>query len=113
MTGPLGSQQITRLRADTVPDGRHGGFYRDWDNAAATTIGGVSVQPYATAESTLEAAYVADRLHVYAPAGTDLQATDRVIYDGTTFEVDGDAQIWHGLAGPAHHVELVIKRLAG
>lgn len=113
MSGPIGSQQVVRLRAGSVLDGRHGGRARDWNNAQSLTINGVSVQPYATAESTLQAAYIADRLRVIAPAGTDLLETDRVVYDEVTYEVDGSAQSWHGLDGPEHHIELVIKRLAG
>lgn len=109
----LGAQQVTRLRAVTVGDGRHGGSARDWPNATATVIDGVSVQPFATAESTLDAAYVADRLRVFASPGTDLLPTDRVVFDGVTYEVDGGAQPWHDLAGREDHVELVIKRLAG
>jgi hypothetical protein len=109
----LGSQKITRVRATDVADGRHGGKARDWKSAEHAVIYGVSVQPFATAESTLQAAYVADRLRVFAPPGTDLLPTDRIIYDGTTYEVDGSAQRWHDAGGADHHLELIIKRLAG
>jgi hypothetical protein len=109
----LGAQQITRVRATDLADGRHGGKARDWKTAAAEVIYGVSVQPFATAESTLQAAYVADRLKVFAPPGTDLLPTDRVIYEGTTYEVDGSAQRWQDAGGRDHHLEIIIKRLAG
>lgn len=112
MTTP-GGQQVTRLRADLISDGRHGGLARDWPHAAAEVIDGVSVQPFATAESTLDAAYVADRLRLFAPPEADVASTDRIIYDGVTYEVDGSAQRWYDLAGRADHVEAVIKRLAG
>jgi hypothetical protein len=113
MTTALGAQQLIRVRASEVTDGRHGGRARDWKTADTEVIIGCNVQPFATAESTLQAAYVADRLRVFAPPGTDLLPTDRVIYDGVTFEVDGSAQRWHDFSGQEHHIELVIKRLAG
>jgi hypothetical protein len=109
----LGGQEVTRLRAELVSDGRHGGPSRAWAHASSTAITGVSVQPFATAESTIDAAYIADRLRLFAPPGTDIVSTDRIVYDGVTYEVDGNAQPWHDLGGQAHHIELVIKRLAG
>lgn len=113
MTAPLGGQQITRLRAPAVSDGRHGGLARDWAAATATDITGVSVQPFATGETTLDQAYIRDRLRVFDSSGTDYEPTDRIVYEGDTYEVDGDPQPWTDLAGRASHVELVIKRLAG
>lgn len=44
-----------------------------------------------------------------------IEATDRIVWDGNIYEVDGDCAVFHTPAGP-HHLEgtlLIVDRAAG
>lgn len=118
MTAPgpsIGGQTVTRLRAPLVVDVRYGGEHRDWPNAARLDIRGVSVQPHApTAEVDAGREYAETFARLFAPAGTDLVASDRVIVGGAlTWELDGDAELWCDETGRPDHVEAILKRRTG
>lgn len=103
--------EITRLRAPLVADD-YGTpeSKRDWDNAAETEMRGF-VQPMETTEIAdgREASVV--RHQLFAPAGSDLLASDRVQYDGDTYELTGDGQSWNmrGLG----YVSVVMQKVTG
>lgn len=91
---------ITRLRAPLVPDEyATPANQRDWENATATEIAGCSVQPVTGLEHDQGREAVTTRWRVYAPAGADLQAGDRVTFAGETYEVDGPGQDWPSPTG--------------
>lgn len=47
---------------------------------------------------------------VFLPAGVNVDALDRVNWEGRVYEVDGEPKGVDGLNG-AHHIELVMKRI--
>lgn len=108
-----GSDQVTVLRASVNDDDRYAAQRRDWSAATSTELTGVSVQPMTATETTTDREYTATHLNLYAPPDADLLATDRVIWRGVTYEVDGPPVTWVDLAGVDDHVEAVIKRMAG
>lgn len=112
MTTP-GSDQVTVLRAPLGDADRYAAQRRGWAAATSAVLTGVSVQPMAASETTVDREYTATRMNLYAPPGADLLATDRVVWQGVTYEVDGPPATWFDLNGVADHVAAVIKRLAG
>ncbi len=111
----LGNIVVTVLDAPLVADARHGTKRRDWDNATSTPLTGCSVQPISGEEATADREFTATHLRLFAPwAGTFvLGATSRVVYDGATYEVDGEPRRWRDDAGRGDHVEVDLKRLTG
>lgn len=108
-----GSDQVTVVRASLDDADRYGAQRRDWADATSTVLTGVSVQPMTATEATTDREYTATRMTLYAPPDADLRATDRVVWRGDTYEVDGPPMTWVDLGGVADHVEAVIKRMAG
>jgi hypothetical protein len=108
-----GSDHVTVLRAPLDGTSRYAAQRRDWASATSHTLSGVSVQPMAATEATVDREYTATHLALYALPGADLLAADRVVWRGVTYEVDGPPATWFDLGGVADHVEAVIKRMAG
>lgn len=50
---------------------------------------------------------------IFLPAGTDLEARDRVVVDGTVFEVDGPPERHRTPTGGEHHVEAQLRLVEG
>lgn len=103
---------VTILRAALV-EGYGGAQVRNWDLAVGRTVF-AHVQPSAFVFGSSE---VVDRRQistsVYAldlPAGTDIEATDRVVFDGRVWEVDGEPRRW-SMQGTPHHVEVSARRV--
>lgn len=89
----LGNHTITVVRAPLVTDPYgNEGTERDWDNAAEHQVQGCSVQGQPSAEFTRDRDLVVIRKEVYAPPEADLLASDRVRWDGATYDVDGQPQ---------------------
>lgn len=111
------NQTLVRLRAATRVN-RGGDVVPDWSvEPTALTIGQVSVQPSSQLENTTEASDVrTERWRVLSAPGTapDVRALDRVLYDGHTFEVEGDVAVWPDPTyGGTHHVEFGMRRDTG
>lgn len=103
----LGSHTITILRA-TVTEDRFGNESRSWGTAAQTSVRGCSVQPLDGPEQTVGRDTVVPRWKLFAPAGTDLLASDRVRFNGDDYEVDGAPQVWD--FEPLGHVVAFLRR---
>jgi hypothetical protein len=104
---------ITVLTAPLV-EGYGGQMTRDWDHATArTTV--AHAQPYAFRGSATELTDRRETLVIpYAldlPAGDPIEATDRVEFDGRTWEVEGEPGRWT-LQGVPHHVEVLVHRVS-
>ncbi len=115
MTG----ETIVRLRAPLLEErDRYGGAVRDWDNAVSVEIDGCAVSPRFEAERTDQGRQgVIIGLTVYAPAGTDVLPTDRVIVRGdwaNPYEIDGQPGDWtNPYDGRSRGVEFALKRVDG
>lgn len=103
----LGRHTIVVRRA-TVAEDEYGNDQRDWATATSTTVTGCSVQPVLGAEVTVGRETVVSRWQVWAPDGTDLLATDRVEWDGSTYDVDGEVQRW-GFP-PLSHITALLRK---
>lgn len=106
-----------RLGGHTVTVVRPVGFDRHGDplpgDPTETVVTGCSVQPASTTEDLDGRDTVAELWDLYAPAGTDLRATDRVRFGGILLEVDGEPLSWDDHRGTAHHLEVRLKRVTG
>ena len=104
-------QTITRLRPaeKTV----RGSTIYDWSDPDELDIPECSVQPSSTSLSQDGRVLgVTDGLTVYAPEGVDVQAGDRIRYNGNVYTIAGDPLIWPGVSR-MQHVQLNLKRWRG
>ena len=105
------NQEITRIRPGTKTE--RGQTIPDWDNTSELTIGGCSVQPTGTSltqDGRVQG--ITDGLTVYGPIDADVQAGDRIRYNGNVYTINGDPLIWPGAARLAH-VQLNLQRWRG
>lgn len=88
------TESVTRQRG-TQATGRYGDAEWDWTDPAELTISGCAVSPRDSSEDHDEGRQaVLVGFTVYAPAGTIVLPTDRLIVRGEVCEVDGDPGVW-------------------
>jgi hypothetical protein len=104
----LGSDTITRLRGQS-----RDGFGNLAGSASELDVDGCSVQPTSGTESTDTGDLLVTTATAYAPAGTDLVATDRVRWLGDVYEVDGPPARWRDDEGTEDHVQVQLKLTQG
>ena len=105
------TQTITRLRPKTATE--RGSTVYDWSNPSELVIAGCSVQPTTTSlsqDGRVEG--IMDGLTVYAPAGADVKAGDRIRFGGEDYTITGDPLVWPGAARMAH-IQLNLQRWRG
>lgn len=117
-TRPLGNQSIVRRRAPLTANSRDGSLERDWANAVETTITQCNVQPFKLAEKlnfedNREREFTRSALRVYAPAGTDVDPDDIIVYRGKQYDVFGFSGEWFDFDAVAHHVAFIIRLREG
>ncbi|WP_280836138.1 head-tail adaptor protein [Micromonospora sp. A200] len=100
---------MTRVRAALV-DGPYGNQDRDWDNAPPGVAYPAEVQPVSSTEDVVNQQQTVTRWRMFLGPQADLEATDRVQWDGDTYEVDGDVER-HKARGRLHHLEAVLMRV--
>lgn len=109
----LAPDELTIVRAPVVVD-RYGGNERDWDAAAQTVSTGWRVDPDEGLEhidATRDA--VITRLRALGPLDADVEASDRVLVDGDTFEIDGQPLRYRSPRNRVGHTALLLKRVTG
>lgn len=105
------TQTITRLRPGTTTS--RGSTIYDWTNPDALEIHNCSVQPSSTSlTQDGRVAGIMDGLTIYAPADADIKAGDRIVFNGDTYEINGDPLIWPG-AVALDHIQLNVRRWRG
>jgi len=94
---------------------RYGGQLRDWTTTTRTTVVGVSVQPAAATEDVRDRELLVNAYTLFTSRGQDidLEATDRVEWNGLVLQVDGDPNRWPAPGGGVHHVEAALKLVTG
>lgn len=105
------TQTITRIRPGEKSS--RGSIIYDWDNADELDIAECSVQPSGTSltqDGRVQG--ISDGLTVYAPEGADVQAGDRIRYNGNVYVIQGDPLVWPGVAR-MQHVQLNLTRWRG
>lgn len=102
---------VTIRRPGTTTD-RYGANVKDWSAATDTDVDGWLAQTSAAEVNDLGREGERSDWTLYVPAGTDIEAGDRVIWGGTTFEVDGPPNRAWTPRGE-HHVEARLKVVVG
>lgn len=103
------TQTVTVQRAGLVTD--HGAQVPDWTNPTVHAVTGCSVQPAGGSEDRVNRDAVTTQFTLYAPLDADVRATDRVVFDGVTFEVDGPPRRW--ATGVLDHIEANLRVVNG
>lgn len=99
---------ITRLRAPLVSSG-YGNSTRDWPNATSQTFY-VHWSTQSTTEVVGDEPQTVTRGKVFGGPDLDLLATDRVQFQGDTYEVDGEVMRSYQ-RGQLHHVRAFLRRI--
>ena len=104
---------VIRVRATTTTDS-HGNEVRSWGTATTSDISGCSMQPVTGSEANLGRDEVISRWKLFLPPSADLLPSDRVRFEGVTYEVDGSVQKWDpsDVTGLSHK-ECLLKLVEG
>ena len=77
----------------------------DWSNPTTKTVKGCSVQPStSTRDFDGRTLQVSEEWVLYAPPGSDIEAGDRIEWNGLTFEINGSPMPWQSPTGRVSHV---------
>ena len=107
-------QSVTRLRAPVILD-RDNNQVRDWATATSDDLCDVEVQPVSQAEDNENRSATITGWRIFSRRGTDLDvlASDRIVHLDRTCEVVGDVARWYSPGGSVHHVEFIVREVAG
>lgn len=107
------------LRAPVVVN-EFGQQTRDWDNPATVATIACSIQPATSTEDTVDRQTTRTEWRLYSqdPAAFTIEATDRISWAGSIFDVEVSSAMapWRaGFGVPAtdHHVELTLLAITG
>ena len=79
---------------------------RDWKNATPHTVTGCSVQMRETSTSYDAREAVTVRAVVYMPPNADIEAHDKVVFDGIAYSIDGAPFLLKSPAGRVSHKKM-------
>jgi len=104
---------ITVMRAPWVSE--RGTKVRDWPKAREHAVCGCSVQYSDTAslDRAHRAQAVATSAVVYCPPGADVEAGDRILHGGATFEVEGEPIEAKSPFGGCDHIRVNVTARRG
>lgn len=100
--------QVVRRRAALVSSG-YGNQAPDWPNATSVTYP-AEVQPISSTEDVVDQDRTVTRWRLFLDSAADVVATDRIEWDGNTYQVDGDVERWKR-RGILHHLEAVLLKV--
>lgn len=102
---------VVRIRPGTKE--LRGSAVPDWDNATTAEVSGCSMQPASTSLSTDGRVLgLLDEYTLYAPANSDIEAGDRIEFDGKVYEINGDVRN-QPAALRLEHIEIRLRRYIG
>lgn len=91
-----------------------GSSVMDWDAASEHVLKRCSVQPAQTVRTTGDRTLaIADGATLYAPFGADVEAGDRIEFEGAVYEVDGSPMTYRSATGAVSHMEVPLKLWRG
>lgn len=91
-----------------------GSDVRDWDNTDEVEIGGCSMQPGGnTLSQNNHELGLFDGYTCYAPITADIQAGDRIEFNGEIFEINGEPNRWTSATGNLNNMLLNLVRWSG
>lgn len=82
-------------------------------SGSTVDVDGCFVQPRTSTEATDGRDTVITGLIAYVPAGVDIRATDRIVFRGVPYAVDGDPGYWDDMTGSPDHAEVPLRRVTG
>lgn len=100
---------ITRLRAPLAA-GPYGNQARDWSTPASAGYL-VHWSAKVVAEVVGDEAQTTIRAMIFCGPDVDLEPTDRVVFEGVTYEIDGDI-MRSFRRGQLHHIRAYLKRIS-
>lgn len=102
---------VTRIRPSTTTS--RGSTIFDWDNATTLSISGCSMQPATTSLSTDGRVLgIQDEWTLFAPPEADIQAGDRIEFEGKAYIIQGDVRIQPS-AFNLQHLHITLRRYSG
>lgn len=106
-------ESITRIRPGTKT--LRGSEVPDWSESKVNTltISGCSVQP-ATTSLSMDGRVLAinEQMTAFLPEGSDVLAGDRIVYNGETYEINGEPKRWTGAVNLSN-IQLNLTRWEG
>jgi hypothetical protein len=105
-------QTIKIIRPGTKTE--RGSVVPDWEHASEpVTVSGCSVQPASTSLS-LDGRVLgmSDGWTAYLPEGTDVRAGDHIVFEGNTYEIQGEPRVWTA-PFTRSHIQLNLMRWEG
>lgn len=108
----IAKQTIKRIRPGLKVE--RGSEIRDWDTAEEVEIVGCSMQPAGnTLSQDGRVLGVFDGYTCYAPYNADIQAGDRIEFDGQIYEINGEPNRWRSATGSLDNMLLNLVRWSG
>lgn len=102
---------VTRIRPATRES--RGSVIPDWTNATEKDIEGCSMQPASTSlTQDGRVLGLLDEYTLFTPPDADIQAGDRIKYNGQVYQIDGDVRI-QPAALRLDHIEIRLRRFSG
>ena len=102
---------VTRIRPATTES--RGSVIPDWTNATEKDIEGCSMQPASTSlTQDGRVLGLLDEYTLFTPPDADIQAGDRIKYNGQVYQIDGDVRI-QSAALRLDHIEIRLRRFSG
>lgn len=105
------TQEVERIRPSTKES--RGSTILDWSKTSNLTINGCSMQPASTTLSEDGRVLgISDLYTLFAPADADIEAGDRIEFEGKTYTVVGDVRV-QPAASRLQHIEISLRRYHG
>lgn len=108
MSLSMGPHTITVLRAPQIQADYGNATRPDWDHPTSVDVPGCSVQPVQADEYTIDRDTTTTRWQAWVPATADLEPSDRIAWNGQTYDVDGDVMRWD--FPPLDHLVVILRR---
>lgn len=103
---------VTRIRPGSTT--RRGSTEPDWTVATSQSISGCSMQPASTSLSQDGRVLgISEGYTCYFPPGADVQASDRIGFDGKTYTITGELKEWRSPTGRVTHIQAQLERWSG
>jgi hypothetical protein len=103
------TDSVTRRRAPLTSAG-YGNQARDWTTATSQAYP-ARVSPVSSTEQVVEQPRTLTRWKCTVGPTADLASTDRIEWDGATYEIDGDVERHKSPRG-LHHQTVILMRVA-
>ena len=106
------AETVTRLRPKETTV--RGSTIADWDHLDELNISGCLMQPGSTTLSMDGRELgISEGFTAYFPPGSDVQAGDRIRYEGKTYTIMGEVKPWKSPTGLVSNLQAALERWYG